>query len=250
MSTTHPMIMEADSHLIAIDNHSSCCMANNIHNFIHPITLKKVKIKGFQEASSLPYGIFTIKWKIDDDQGKTHDIVIKNVLYVPEAKQRLFYSQQWAKQQNDNYHKIRCTYIIQDKDVLELLWNQDIFMKIISKDKYTNTAFMQTSPTFDRAIKFIKQFLSDTDQSQIERAYTCKSTNRSHLDKIREMNLFIQNQKTQDKSILHKEETGLIHSTSMQGELLRWHYRLGHISFNKLKMLSVLGIKTKKAYKS
>ena len=64
--------------------------------------IKKMKVKGFQGASSLAYGIGTIKRKIDDDKGRTHDMVIKNVLYVPEAKQRLFCPHQWAQQLNDN----------------------------------------------------------------------------------------------------------------------------------------------------
>ena len=85
-------------------------------------------------------------------------------------------------------------------DVLELHWNQDTFMKIISWNKYTNTAFMQTSPTYDSAIDFNQQFLSDIDQSQIKHAYACKSTNILHLDDIREMNLLFQNQNTQDRN--------------------------------------------------
>ena len=48
MNTTHPMIMDAESYLIAIDNHSSCCVTNNVYDFIHPITSKKIKVKGLQ----------------------------------------------------------------------------------------------------------------------------------------------------------------------------------------------------------
>ena len=55
------------------------------------------------------------------------------------------------------------------------------------------------------------------------------------------MNLLFQNPNTRDKGILRIEERVMMHSTSMQGELLRWHYRLGHINFNNLKMLSILG---------
>ena len=31
-------------------------------------------------------------------------------------------------------------------------------------------------------------------------------------------------------------------ATSPQAELLRWHYRLGHFSFNKIHLLALLGI--------
>ena len=50
-------------------------------------------------------------------------------------------------------------------------------MKTISWDKYTNTAFLRKSPIFDNAIKFNKQFLVDTNQSQIEHTYAYESTN-------------------------------------------------------------------------
>ena len=48
--------MDAESYLTSIDNHSSCCMTNKIHDFIHPITPKSVKVKGFSWSE------FTSTW--------------------------------------------------------------------------------------------------------------------------------------------------------------------------------------------
>ena len=51
------------------------------------------------------------------------------------------------------------------------------------------------------------------------------------------------------KCFTKRGKTEMMHSTNMQGVLLRCHYRLGHIRFNKLKMLSILGIIPKKLVK-
>ena len=48
---------------------------------------------------------------------------------------------------------------------------------------------MLTSPDYNKAIKLNKQFMTNTDQSSIEHAYTCKSTNIQTMDKIKELNL-------------------------------------------------------------
>ena len=91
---------------------------------------------------------------------------------------------------------------------------------------------MHTSPDYNKAIEFNKQFIMNTDQSSIEHAYTCKSTNIQTMDEIKELNLLFETNKLQDANKLQKEETIMTHSTTIKGELLRWHYRLGHISYN------------------
>ena len=39
--------------------------------------------------------------------------------------QRLLSPQQWAQQSQDVYHKTRGKFAIQDKDIIELHWDQD-----------------------------------------------------------------------------------------------------------------------------
>ena len=131
LSKAIPAVFDAESYLIAVDNHSSCCMSNNINDFVGPLVDKRVRIKGFQGASAYSKGIGTVKWKIEDDNGIVHDIYIKDVLYVPESMQRLLSPQQWAQQSQDVYPNSRGTFAIQDKDAIELHWDQDQFKKTI-----------------------------------------------------------------------------------------------------------------------
>ena len=46
-------------------------------------------------------------------------------------------------------------------------------------------------------------------------------------------------------TLLEQDERDIT-SMSLQAELLRWHYRLGHMSFTKLRMLVVRNIIPKK----
>ena len=44
----HFMMLDVDSNLIAIDNHSPCCISNDVSDYITTLTPRKIKIKGFQ----------------------------------------------------------------------------------------------------------------------------------------------------------------------------------------------------------
>ena len=79
----HSILFDVGSNLIAIDNHSSCCISNHVSHFITPLTLKSIKIKVLQGVATSSLGISTLKWKIDNRMGRTDAIVIKNALHVP-----------------------------------------------------------------------------------------------------------------------------------------------------------------------
>ena len=55
----HSILFDVGSNLIAIDNHSSCCISNDVSDYITPLTSRKIKIKGFQGATISLLGIGT-----------------------------------------------------------------------------------------------------------------------------------------------------------------------------------------------
>ena len=59
-----------DSFLIVVDNHSSCSITNDIE----PLISKQINIESYQGLSSTSKGIGTVKLKIEDDDGKVHDM--------------------------------------------------------------------------------------------------------------------------------------------------------------------------------
>ena len=140
-------------------------------------------------------------------------------------------------------------FVIQDKDVIELDWNQDTSVKTIPWDKPTDTALISTVPKYNKAVKFTKHFFNKMNQHKLENAYLCNSASILKLDDVNEMNLKFQNQQNTTSNILMKEETIMTHSINMQTFLLRYHYRLGHLSFKKLKILAILGIFSRKLAK-
>ena len=72
-----------DSKSLGIDNHASKCMSNDEKDFITAITplanMRFIGAGGFLKF--IDKG--TVRWKIEDDEGKYYDIIIKNALYIP-----------------------------------------------------------------------------------------------------------------------------------------------------------------------
>ena len=235
--------LDSGSFLIGIDNHSFCSMSNSIQDFIGPIIPNKVRMKGFQGASAYSQGIGTVKWRIEDNDGKVHDIFIKDTLFVPDSTQRLSCPQQWAQQAQDHYPERRGTFVIQDDKYLELHWNQDRCVKTIEWDKHTNTAYTRTAPTYKnfRIFRSIFDYKQKKNESACsEHACICNSTVIQEDDQVDQQNI-----EFQDYSYIqrHDEDTNIgTTSDNPQGELLIWHYRLCHLSFAKLKILATLGI--------
>ena len=168
--------------------------------------------------------------------------------------QRLLSPQQWAQQANDNYPKTRGTFAIQDQDVIELHWNQDRYKKTIKWDKTTNTAFLQSAPGYRKFFQFSKQLKSSLcaqKQSCCECSHVCNSASAFKDDYVLEQSInFDQDEQSNLHTIEHENnQDSIIEADTPQGELMRWHYRLGHLSFKKIKVLCALGILPRKLLK-
>ena len=100
---------DTDSKSLGIDNHASKCMSNDEKYFITAITLlANMRVKGTVGfLKVIDKG--TVKWKIENDEGKYHDIIIKNTLYIPGLSSCLLYPQQWYKQAKDDFPRKRGT---------------------------------------------------------------------------------------------------------------------------------------------
>jgi hypothetical protein len=94
-----------DSFQIKVDNCASRTMSFQKSDFI-PGTLMKVRdkvVRGFGNTISRITHVGTIKWKIYDDDGRIHDIIIPNSYYVPTGKSRLLSPQHWSQKVNDHH---------------------------------------------------------------------------------------------------------------------------------------------------
>ena len=79
----------------------------------------------------------------------------------------------------------------------------------------------------------------------------CNSTNAYDDEYVMEQSIsFDQDEGSNIRTVEHNvHQESIIEADTPQGELMRWHYRLGHLSFKKIKVLCALGILPRKLLK-
>jgi hypothetical protein len=82
------MELNTDSYEILIDNCCSHSLTNDINDFIEPPGKSKVGIRGYNgQTTSTMLG--TVKWKIQDENGKIHSFILPDTYYSPTVETRL-----------------------------------------------------------------------------------------------------------------------------------------------------------------
>ena len=76
-------------------------MSDKASNFDGKLRPVKLIIKGFGGSKTYNVMMRTLKWKIEDDDGKIHTFRIPNLYYVPDGGFRLLSPQHWDKTQED-----------------------------------------------------------------------------------------------------------------------------------------------------
>ncbi len=89
---------DSNSYTIGVDNHASRCMANSPHLFNDLKLVPQGKqVKGIGAGLAIK-GVGTYVMRIQDDNGKSHEIKIPNSLFLPKLKRCLLSPQHWAKE--------------------------------------------------------------------------------------------------------------------------------------------------------
>ena len=144
---------DTDSKPLGIDNHASKCMDNDERDFIIEITpLSNMRVKGAGEFLKV-IGKGTVRWKIEDDKGKYHNIIIKYALYIPGPSSYLLCPQQWSKQVKDDVPRKRGTLCATYDGECVLQWEQRKYTRTIKCDPITNTSKIYTIPANSSGIK-------------------------------------------------------------------------------------------------
>ena len=240
MSKNNPQAyFDSDSFRIGIDNHSSKSISNCKRDFSGPIRPCNAVLNGISSRIKIN-GIGMVKWRILDDDGKPHVLSIHDCLYVPEAAIRLLSPQQWSKQSNDHFPKKNGTWCATYQDKCVLNWNQNKNKRTVMLDPQTNVAILRSAPNYTIYNAFCTA-CSSPNQVSNERLI-CNETRVSPR---------------QDPSLNHmlnfdvSPEAPMDPNDNLVGldtlsEFMRWHYRLGHLSYRKMKLLSSMGILPKK----
>jgi hypothetical protein len=62
------------SFLIGLDNHTTCCMENDVHNFVTKLTpTPNIRVRGVGNQLMMEKGRGNVLWKIEDDKGVVHE---------------------------------------------------------------------------------------------------------------------------------------------------------------------------------
>ena len=108
----HEIHFDTDSYQIGVDNRTSFTMTPSINDFVSPITpVKELYVQGIGGRLKV-IGKGTIAWKINDDEGIVHEIIIPNTLYVKNLPYRLLSPQHWGQVSDDHSPKRNGTICI------------------------------------------------------------------------------------------------------------------------------------------
>ena len=91
-------------------------MANAPHLF-EDLKLTKIgEVEGIKQGLVIR-GIRTFKFKIKDNDGKTHKIKVPNTLFLPDLRRCLLSPQHWVQEARDNYPLLRGTWMESDEEI-------------------------------------------------------------------------------------------------------------------------------------
>jgi hypothetical protein len=261
---------DSDSFKIKVDNCCSASFTNDLKDVVGEPVPIKANVKGFGGSYTPVTHRVTIKWTIEDDSGMRHTITLPNSYYAPHGE-RLLAPQHWAQVAKDNYPSVNGTCCLTtDKSVI-LYWSQRRYTRTVPLDPKSNIGIMRSAPGFQRFSAFCSEvsdyddevalnshlILDDEDENP-DNGYhdqghapvpTTTSKEEVHLiPNDEEPKLQREDSIVLDgiESLPEVEEPSNI---SDQGLLMRWHVRLGHLSFKRLKCLAWQGVLPKKLVK-
>ena len=268
---------DTDSFLMGLDSYSSRCVSNQRRHFVNlkPTPNHLGSLKGIGGNAKIE-GIGTLRWTIEDDFGVRRLLTIPNSLYVPKVPKCLLSPQHLAQASPGS--QCSTTYLEMRHDRGILHWGPEgKFKRTGMISKISNTPDIYSAPvctSFQRYSNLTShecyacetvchpahlipddesissQESSKQDESPI---ITIRPENEENPNTTQEGNtIFSEHQDENLSEFLSQDTTTQIHviesdeeelsASTPYAELLRWHYRLGHMSFHKLKAMARLGI--------
>ena len=144
-STRQKATFDTDSYTIAIDGCASACMTPTKSDFISPPQRCSTTVNGMGGDSQATFR-GTVRWHVDDDNGRRHSFVIPNTCYAPTAPFRLLSPQHLAQAYRDpagtgaDTNGVRC----------RLYWQNNKYQRNVPLDSRSNVAIIRSSPGYTR----------------------------------------------------------------------------------------------------
>jgi hypothetical protein len=156
-------VLDTDYFLIGLDNHVSCCMENDVHNFVTKLApTPNIRVRGVGNQLMTTKGRGTVLCKIEDDNGVVHEKLFTRTLYIPDLKLCLMSPQSWCQSADDDFPRRDGTWQYQTADNFVMEWDQCKFHHTVPWDHRTSTGRMRSAP----GIKHYRAFAATHDQHQ------------------------------------------------------------------------------------
>ena len=266
-------VFDSDTQALMLDDGASACITNNMADFIKPPKRVYKKVKGIKgHAHATHRG--TIKWHIEDDRGLVHVMIIRGTYLIPDAPTRILSPQHLAQQADDHYPREERTGALTTRKTITLFWAQQRYAKTIPLDSKTNVGLTTTAAgarSFRAFCANIK--VSETVQPNIFTTHVIPDDDDESFqpkDPIALPNSDTEEMADAPGEIDEPMTPGSTQTTETQGqpkttmvdlgplthvipeeqeptsldphdELLCWHCRLGHLSFDRIRELAHMG---------
>jgi hypothetical protein len=119
-----------------------------------PIKLSDMRIKGFN-GNTTKTKVGTVRWRIHDDEGRIHSILLPNTYYSPHSESRLLSPQHWA-QIAKNGRGTKCTTY---HDAIIMECDNQNFIRTIPINRKTRNVGIITTPAR------ISEYLHECDKN-------------------------------------------------------------------------------------
>jgi hypothetical protein len=266
-------LYDTDSYLIAIDNGSSRCITNNTKDFVGKVRKVNLTVRGIGGNTSATL-VGTVRWRIEDNEGKVHSFLIPGTYYNKGAPYRLLSPQHWSETRKEKRRSGCTTY----HDGVEMFWNKYKDIRSIPLDGSTNIALVRSAPDYSRLHSFYDELSKDEDTTIDESELYCMpaavsvSDDESSLGSSSEGSQYSEEEPIpvrrhpdlpdsvfpdvtdelaasetvvfddlMDSEVHEIPEDEDVQGMTPQAELLKWHYRLGHLPFGRIQHLAGRG---------
>lgn len=257
---------DTDSSPVGIDSRCSGCISHQSSDFIGELRPCNRAIKGFGGTRTTNIMTGTLVWRWEDDEGRAHRFHIPNSYYVPQGGVRLLSPQHWAKHVNKSPENVRGTGSDINSKYATLYWEDAKYSLTVPLGEHDNVATFNLAPGFDKFEAFCVEIGNSNDDENPIADPMIVSDNEDSIDKAYDSDMRAANEDaawrepgkdtarpflTLNPNGPSREEKDPVNvivdeeerqESTPTAELLKMHYKFGHVSFAKLKEMAAQGI--------
>ena len=258
---TNEGVFDTDSRIVGVDNRASVCMSDDIKDFQGEMREINATIKGFHGSKQYKLQVGTIRWNIEDDDGKVFPFTIPGSYYIPDGNVKLLSPQHWAQTRSSNFKRKSATCLTTCNSI-RLTWD-DKHHRTIPLTKGSNVGNLRLAPGYGAYNAFCTEaevnddldeenpicmpsVVSDDeddfsdDENESEEVYT--SYRQVHPDKPREFVLSDKTPLPGEEPVRIEDEEEDRQPTNVAAEYLKYHIKYNHAPDNKIKEMARQGI--------